>query len=142
MKAIIQGIGQKFMFIDRSFRHYMKVRFSELNLDLAEGMILLVLFEGIPVTQEYLATVLTMDKSAIARSLANLCHMELASRVVNPEDRRSKLVVVTEKGLAHRQVVFSMLKSWSDRLFAGLDDNAVLNVNETLDGLISNLKDI
>ena len=67
-----------------------------------------------PVTQDDLSQSLAIDKSATARALDQLEKNGFVTRIVNPENRRQKLVGVTEKTKAIQDRFLGILQSTSN----------------------------
>jgi DNA-binding MarR family transcriptional regulator len=67
-----------------------------------------------PITQDELSTALVIDKAATARALDQLEKKGFVSRRINPENRRQKLVSVTEKTRHIRNRFYGTLQTTSD----------------------------
>ena len=64
-----------------------------------------------PVTQDELSAALVIDKAATARALDQLERRGFVFRMVNPDNRRQKLVTATDKARGIGPTFFSILQS-------------------------------
>ena len=91
-----------------------------------------------PITQDELSTALVIDKAATARALDQLEKKGFVTRIVNPENRRQKLVTITEKTHDIQDRFYSSLQIASDvftRDFSREDMETVLRL---MNRMISN----
>jgi len=94
-----------------------------------------------PVTQDELSAVLVIDKAATARALDQLERSGFVSRMVNPHNRRQKLVSATIKARGIESALYDILQGASDvftRNFAQEDINQILKL---LNRMIANAMD-
>ncbi len=73
-------------------------------------------------SQETLAGALHLDKGATARALASLEADGLVRRVVNPDDRRERFVVLTARGEALRKPLIDRLRRATEVIAADFSD--------------------
>lgn len=76
-----------------------ELRNSGLDLPVEQFLLLSILYSKEDVIQQDLAQMLKKDKSGILRILDSLQRKEMIRRVADPEDRRRKHLVLTEKGM-------------------------------------------
>jgi DNA-binding MarR family transcriptional regulator len=89
--------------------------------------------EGI--TQDNLAAHIHIDKGTVARALKKLEDNGFICRKVNPQNRRSYLLFLTEKGRDVVPQIHSIDKEWEDSVCSNFQDdecNRLLNVLQTL----------
>ena len=94
-----------------------------------------------PVTQDELSAVLVIDKAATARALDQLERSGFVNRMVNPHNRRQKLVTATTKARAIESALYDILQATSDvftRNFSQQDTDRMLKL---LNRMIANAKD-
>ena len=84
-------------------------------------------------TQEELARYLNVNKSSVARQLAQLEEQGYIRREPDPDDRRSLLVYTTDKADALQERIRRVLRDWSAYLTADLTEEE----RETLSLLMS-----
>ena len=58
----------------------------------------------------------------------------------NPEDGRSWVFRVTEKGLAKKPVIISALRGWSSLAFRDIDHEKIDELHETLMTIVGNVR--
>ena len=92
------------------------------NISGGEHAILMFLTMQPTTNQDNIAQFLMLDKSAIAKNLATLEEKELISRMVNPQNRREKLITLTTKGHTCVSQLEPVKDEWEDGLFAGVSD--------------------
>ena len=73
-------------------------------------------------SQEELARALYLNKSSVARQIANLERAELVYRKPSPDDRRRLLVYPTEKALSLLPRLKETVRGWNDYLMDGLSE--------------------
>lgn len=83
---------------------------------------LLMLYEHPGLSQEALAQRLHVNKSSVARQLSQLEAAGYVSRSSAPEDKRSLLVWPTEKALALRDRLRTVLRGWNEYLTEDFTD--------------------
>jgi DNA-binding MarR family transcriptional regulator len=79
-----------------------------------------------------LAEELFMDKTTVARGLQKLEQNGIIRRVSAKNDKRSKLVFLTEKGRELESEVKNVLKTWDEKISHSLDDNEIENLQKIL----------
>lgn len=79
---------------------------------------LVALYRMPGISQEELARYLNVNKSSVARQLANLEKKGYVRREASPEDRRVLLVYPTQMALDLHDHLFEVLFGWSDYLTA------------------------
>lgn len=83
-----------------------------------------------PVTQDALSAALVIDKAATARALEQLEQKGFVNRMVNPNNRRQKLITVTDKAKAIQHKLFGVLQKASNVF---VQDFSEEETNQTLD---------
>lgn len=91
-------------------------------LGLHRGMVhvLSIMNEYQSVSQQFLSEKLSVDKANMTRILAKLEESGFVERAVDPEDRRSKLISLTDKGRDMFLPVEEIRKDWTEILSAGM----------------------
>ena len=100
-----------------------------------------LLHYDVPVTQDELSAALVIDKAATARALDQLEKNGFVLRMVNPENRRQKLVSATEKARSIQTRFYGTLQAASDvftRDFSKEDMGQVLGL---MNRMIANAMD-
>lgn len=94
-----------------------------------------------PVTQDELSTVLVIDKAATARALDRLERNGFVSRMVNPDNRRQKLVSATTKARSIESELYDILQSVSDVFTRNFAQKEIHQMLELLNRMIANAMD-
>jgi MarR family transcriptional regulator, organic hydroperoxide resistance regulator len=120
---------------------FTRSRLKEDGLDLTPEMIqaLYILWQKEGVNQQELAKLLHKDKASMTNLIDNLTKRGLVVRNENPEDRRNKIVTLTEKGIKLRKIVQQRI----DEVFAvagkGIPRAAIKETNVILEKVFTNL---
>lgn len=69
------------------------------------------------ITQKQLGNAMRRDKVTIMRMVDYLCERKLVVRKQNPDDRRSQLLVATQKGLALAPMIYEAYQKTNDVFF-------------------------
>ncbi len=103
------------------------------------GYVVLSALDESPVrTQAALAEAIGADKTRIIGTLDELQEAGLISRTPDPDDRRARLLAITDKGRKLRRLVMAEIQASEERLLAVLtpaDRRAFLRSLETLSAL-------
>ena len=94
-----------------------------------------------PVTQDQLSAVLDIDKAATARALDQLERNGFVSRMVNPDNRRQKLVTATAKARAIQGPLHNILQATSDVFTRNFSQQDIDQMLRLLNRMIANAKD-
>lgn len=94
-----------------------------------------------PVTQDELSAVLVIDKAATARALDQLERGGFVSRLVNPDNRRQKLVTATTKAKAIEGPLYKILQATSDVFTRNFSRKDIEQMLKLLNRMIANAKD-
>lgn len=147
MEAFDQ-IAQSIFAIDKYSKLYLRNALKPYDLNLSDGMILLCYFErnkktGCKIieniascksskTQEQLIGQLHFDKSVAARTMQGLEQKGYLVRKDNPNDKRSYLFSITEKGCAFESTLTGIVEEWHNVLAEGVDDATLEIINNGL----------
>ncbi|WP_423363762.1 MarR family winged helix-turn-helix transcriptional regulator [Mycoplasma sp. P36-A1] len=89
------------------------------------------------IDQSHLAEVLDIRKSSLAELLKKLELSEDITRVEDEQDKRSKLVYLTEKGLnTAKEITSKKSSSYSESFFKGLNEVELQQFSITLDKIV------
>jgi len=84
-----------------AFKCFMRSKFKEHGIDLSFEMlqVLLCLWEKEGVKQQEIANIVLKDKASLTLLIDNLTRRKLVMRTEDVNDRRNKLVTLTEEGM-------------------------------------------
>ena len=111
--------------ISISYRHsqiYFSREFEKLGLSSGQYMFMLCICDYAGITQDALAEELAMNKSTVARVVAQLEHAEFIRRTINLKDKRIYNLYPTEKGIATYPKIKKVLDSWNSLITEDLTD--------------------
>ena len=94
-----------------------------------------------PVTQDELSAVLAIDKAATARAMEQLERNGFVHRMVNPHNRRQKLVSVTAKARGVESALFDILQATSDVFTRNFPQKDIDLTLKLLNRMIANAMD-
>ncbi|WP_320173805.1 MarR family transcriptional regulator [Maridesulfovibrio sp.] len=92
-------------------------------------------------SQDELSMILSVDKAATARAVANLIKMGLLYREENPENRRQKLVYPTEKAKAIKEDLHKELMAANKIMISGLSGEEAEKLMELMGKVIDTSRD-
>jgi DNA-binding MarR family transcriptional regulator len=94
----------------------------------------------LPLNQQDIGQAMQVDKVSMVRILDQLERSDLIQRTVNPNDRREKWVVLSEKGKEEVQHIQRAVNKINRALFKGLDPVEIDMFNRVLDHMLTQLK--
>lgn len=83
-----------------------------------------------------LADILNVDTSTLSRNINGMVSLELADRVINPNDRRYVSVTLTDKGRRVYDSINSMCNSYYQKVFDYIPEENRLPVIESFSMLV------
>ena len=137
---IYSETGRLMMAYGKQFRTYMKKALSPHGINVAEAMVLMLLYEKDGQTQDQLLEGIHYDKSVMTRTMQSLETNKLLIRKKNPDDGRSWIFVLTEKSAAIKPAVLTALKSWCEIAFDGISHEESLKLFDILQRLMNNIE--
>ena len=135
-------IGRLMMAYGKQFRTFMKKALAPAELNMAEAMVLMLLYEKDGQSQDQLLEGVHYDKSVMTRTMQSLEKHEFLMRRKNPDDGRSWIFVLTKKGRQVKPQVLAALNEWCASASNGFsleDSEALLNIMIRLQSNIEHL---
>jgi len=114
----------------------LKKKDSELSMEL--NVILFLLSLG-KLTQQDLANFLMKDKSFILRQIDTLIKKDYVIRETNKQDRRKKLIELTEKGYNTLCTFKNTGDVIEEKTYSGIDKKSLTQLRDTLTKIMKNL---
>ncbi|WP_169730490.1 MarR family winged helix-turn-helix transcriptional regulator [Salinispira pacifica] len=102
--------------INRSAQSYFYHKLEPFGLGTGQQAYLLALLPGEEIVQDQLAQRLQIDRANVTRALGSLIKSGYVQRRISPEDRRARLVSLTEKGTEVRREVEGIASQWIETL--------------------------
>lgn len=119
-KELLRSMGE----VRYSLRQFISARLKEEGTDITVELleILAYLYRKDGMNQQEIADLMIKDKSSMTYQIDGLVKRELVKRVEDENDRRNKLIFLTEKG----KNVQTMLHSWVAELY----EKSVMGIEE------------
>lgn len=120
-------------------------RLGEIGVDLSAQQMRtmrLIWASAEPVTLVDISKTLKRDKAQIVRLIDSLCRLGVVERVPNPDDGRSKILVLTQSGEDVFRRVEAIEAAFSEQLIDGIPTKDLATFFRVSDHLSRNLKDI
>ncbi|MBO8170149.1 MAG: MarR family transcriptional regulator [Thermoanaerobacteraceae bacterium] len=111
-----QSIGRWISVLYRYGQSYLDKKLHPYNLSSGQFIFLVVLLEKDGVSQEFLAKRLNIDKATTARAIKKMEQAGYVVRKVDPEDKRARIIYVTDKALRLKPVLKNISEEWTGRL--------------------------
>ena len=102
--------------------------------------ILRVVWSADDVTAQDVVQILKRDKAQVARLVEDLTSQDLIRREVNPNDRRSKILRLTEGGEKIFRSVEAIESDFANELVKGINDSELKTFFNVADQISENLK--
>lgn len=114
--------GQRIGYLDRMGQRYFSEKLGALGIGPGQIFILKYLYHNDGINQEVLVDNCQVHKANVARALFKLEESGLVERVVDLNDKRAKLLYVTDKAKNIEDEFMSIFKSWTDMLTRGFSE--------------------
>ena len=115
-----------------SYGEYYKSNFKEVELTLNEFSILLrIRFQGVA-TQYDLVNLFKVSGAYVAKLLRKFEDMGYVARKENPENRRKKLVRITDEGIKKTDELIEVIQNWEDEVTANISDDELKTLKKIL----------
>lgn len=145
MKKILNmkktSYGYRFALLHRLHASMCRKKILQAGIKVSMLPILLELVqETSPVTQDRLSNQIVIDKGTTARAISQLETKGFVTRVINTENRRQNLVSATEKAHRVADELFSALGDAAKILVQGFSDEEQATVLDLMDRMIANAR--
>ena len=115
-----------------SYGLYYETNFKYNDLTLKEFSVLLrIRFQDVA-TQHDLVKLFKVSDAYIAKLLRKFEDKNYIERHENPQNRRKKLVKLTEKGIKKTDEIIEVIQSWEDKITADISEDEIKNLKKTL----------
>ena len=103
-----------------------------------EQIILMYLTEHGPVNQDSIARHYMIDKGAITKTVSKLEEKGLVQRHENPDDKREKILSISEKGIGVISKMGANLEEWNKVIFEGITPQEIAITQKVVDMMAAN----
>ncbi len=123
-------------------RHFVQRRLREQHIDLTFEMLQVIntLAEKGEINQQEIANLLNKDKTSITYLLDNLTKRGLVVRIEDPNDRRNKIIHMTEAGREITDLLTPIVEELHEKASGGLSADYLKNLTRSLQVIKSNLE--
>lgn len=105
--------------IRRCEQSFLRERLKTCQLKPVDSVVLLALERHGQCNQYTLCSIVNIDKGRMARVMERLENRSLIRRLINPDNKREKLIEMTEQGEKMLKLINSFSQEWDERCFAG-----------------------
>lgn len=109
-----ESVGKWVSIIHRYGQIYVSRTLSKYGIGPGQISFLMVLYQSDGISQDHLANLLNIDKTTAARALLKLEGNEIIQRISKEEDKRVKLVYLTEKARDLEPEIKSTMQHWTE----------------------------
>ncbi len=113
------NFGRSFDILQRKTQQFVKTACAPLQLTYAEYVLLMQILITEGKSQDELAEILELDKSAITRTLSTLEQKQMIRRELVAQDKRFKRIFPTDLARARREFLDAILRDWMEFLGLG-----------------------
>lgn len=114
-------IGFWISYISKQAQRYFNESFSKIGLNRGSVYILKKLYDEDGINQNALSNSIHLDKANITRALNKLSDQGFIVKIQDREDKRAKLIFLTEKAHQMKTEFFRIYKNWNDILMEGIE---------------------
>ena len=115
-----------------SYGSYYESNLNYNDLTLKEFSVLLrIRFQGVA-TQHDLVELFKVSGAYIAKLLRKFEDNGYIARKEDPENRRKKLVKLTDEGIKKTDELIEVIQNWEDKVTAGISEDEIKTLNEIL----------
>ncbi|WP_163651756.1 MarR family winged helix-turn-helix transcriptional regulator [Listeria sp. PSOL-1] len=122
MAEKLEIIAKSISIIHRAEDAYKNDRLASIGLNRGQLRYLWALYQEDGITQESLAKRFLTDKANVTRHMKRLKELDMVKCSVNPADKRTHRVFLTEKGQRIRPLIEDTTLCWNDFLTAGFTE--------------------
>ena len=134
------SIGKYLSITHRAHTSLVDKKFKEkFNLSHGQVFILINIYRDEGICQHRLCEEYNLDKSGVGRILKKLEDKNLVMRKSDPEDKRKKLIYLTDKAKDMKDDFKKLLKEIEEQMRQGLTEQEIETVNTILKKIYNNL---
>lgn len=135
-----ERIGKFISILHRKGQIYLNKKLKPYDVVASEVPILLALYKKDGMTQDELATYISLDKSAVTRIIQSLLKKNYIIKIKDQKDLRCNRIYMTPKGLLIKEPLEKVLDEWHQKLMEGLEPSKQAEVLHLLGLLVENTK--
>jgi len=139
---VIKEVTMKIAKVNTTIRQFIQCNFKKHNIDLTFEMVQVmgILWRKDGVNQQEIANITVKDKASITYIIDNLTKRGLVTRLEDANDRRNKLILLTEHGKLLQTKVQPFINEMYEAAEKDLDITQLTDFMVFLDKMDENLK--
>lgn len=143
-KKIMQSPGFHIGFVSQALRNNITKRFNDNGFDItfAQWPMLVTLWHFEDLSQNAVSKMMQRDKTSVARMLSGMEKHSLISRKIDPNDRRNKLINLTDKGKELVSQLVPIMHNFVDDMCLGMSNEEINTLNLLLDKIFTNIEGV
>ena len=138
VRKIMDTIMNNFSIIVRYSRIFCERKGVEYGIGFPEQIILMYLTEHGPVNQDTIARHYMIDKGAITKTVSKLEEKGFIERRENPDDKREKILTISDKGNGAMSGMGTNLEEWYKVIFDGISPQEIEMTQKIVDKMAAN----
>ena len=124
--------------LSRFSRTFCERKLNDTNIGFTEQSILQFLSKNDNVNQDAIVKHFMLDKGSIAKTLSKLEEKDLITRIDNPNNKREKLITITELGKSSSGTYLDEMRELHSFLFEGLTTEEIKEFSRIIDIMTQN----
>jgi DNA-binding MarR family transcriptional regulator len=124
----------------RTFARIVDAQLRDLGLAMSQLPVLIVLKQGKPLPQAELARIARVEQSSMAQLLNRMERDGLIARLVDPEDKRSRLITLTERASRRMHKGKAIMDATVQIALQGLSEADIERLGEIMRRINDNLE--
>jgi MarR family transcriptional regulator for hemolysin len=125
--------------IARHTRIFIERKLQDFDIGYTEEVIIMFLLGKQNINQESIAKHFMLDKGAIAKTMNKLEEKEMIQRYENPENKREKLISLTEKGENIVKHINIIMDEFHNNIFEGLSESDIKQLANYIEIMSTNI---
>lgn len=125
--------------LNRSVTAVVNEGLKEYNLTRSEVPYLMSLYKRDTVTQEFLSRLYELNEGTVTRALVRLEKKGYIQRTSDPNDKRKRMVSLTEEGKEIAIIMIERQERFRDEIFSNFSDEEYEELRRLLDKLFKNI---
>ena len=119
---------------------FMNRRLNQSDITANENYLLMYLFSNNQVTQDDISEYFSIDKGSISKTISSLEQKGYVQRQVNQENRRSNIIIISEKGRKTFSETRKILDKWHKLILEGITKEQLNILSDVLEKMAYNTK--
>lgn len=127
--------------IEKIKRRFLCIKFRACGLSFSEGIVLLIIDYSGHGNQYTISSMSGIDKFQTAKVLAAMEERGYIRREVNPENKREKLVCLTNQGKEAAETLSDIMEQWERIIFNGITEEEERALEQIMGKIVGNVRE-